>query len=179
MRRLLLTICCTFFLASATWASDCPDCPAPKPLSCERLKALEAIRCQPESPKPCAVQPCATQPCGAVPCAAVPCKAVDCAPTVVTAYVNTTTPAAPKGHLLLGAGPMWSHRDWGATAIVGYQFKSGWQIQAGPTWQPHRAVSGTVNPCDNQDGKAWCVDIPFHVERRPPWGAQALLVYAF
>jgi hypothetical protein len=100
---------------------------------------------------------------------------------VVTQTVTVEVPAKPKGHALVGLGPMWFH-DWGATAVAGYQFKNGWQIQGGPTWMPQHDINGTVNPCDDYDERgrgAWCYAVPFQVPAKSPWGAQVLVLYVF
>jgi len=93
---------------------------------------------------------------------------------IVPQLVEVEAPA--KGHFILGGGPVRFHsmgggHEWGATAVAGWQFKSGWQIQAGPLWMPQDAVKGAVT-----DG---CVTLPYVVRSPSPWNVQALALYRF
>jgi hypothetical protein len=101
----------------------------------------------------------------------------------VTEYV----PAPAAGHWIVGAGPVWRER-WGATAVVGYQFPSGWQLQGGPVYLPQAIRSGMVTYRDCPDGgggpgdyNPCCVSgvVPYHTRRGSAWGAQALALYRF
>jgi hypothetical protein len=167
------------FLALPAWANDCDPCNLLKSPTCaERIKRAKAANCDLKSPPeivtvqgPCTPVPCSAVPCTAVDCKPVNCKPVDCKPTVVEVA------AEPKGHFLIGGGPVRFHaidggHDWGVTAVAGWQFKSsGWQVQAGPIWMPQDDAKGFVT-----NG---CAKIPFKVDSPSPWNVQALAVYRF
>ena len=112
-------------------AAHAADCPKPPPLTCEQLRAKLVQRCEPQPQ----ATPCPT----AAPCPACPpppaCPPL-AAPTMlevrVPFQVEVPVPAQPRGHWLLGGGPMYFH-GVGATLVGGYEFKNRVMLLAGPT----------------------------------------------
>lgn len=103
---------------------------------------------------------------------------------IVTQRVEVEVQAEPKNHFLLGAGPIYKRSEsdvqqWGAQVIFGGQFKSGWQLQLGPTYFKQHDFHGTVSACVDESTKAWCNPVPFTVKAGGPWGAQLALVKVF
>ena len=160
------------------------DCPTPKPLTCEQLRAKEAQRCPPGEPcKPVIVDHVVQVPVACPPPPPLP-VCPPAAEKVVEKTVTLTVPAPPKGHPLFGGGAIW-HNGWGITALAGYQFKSGWQILAGPAYIKGHDSNGEAVGCFNPPGNggiAWpgcCLVVPYHVAAPQPLAGQLLVVYAF
>lgn len=171
-------------------AETCPECPVPKSPTCsERIARAKAHGCvlAPEivtvtkevpGPERIVVKEVFTQVPGPV--------------KIVKEPFPVYTEVAAKGHFILGGGPMYFHdmgsktANWGGTVVVGYQTKGGLQFQVGPTYMRRNGVDGTVTGCRSGEPNAatlWppiCdVAIPYHVDGGTPWGAQALILFAF
>ena len=172
MRPILLTL--ALLAGSPVFAGDCPT---PKPLTCPQLLAkAEQRHCLPTP-----------QTETAVPCAAVPCAAVPCVPSIVTREVTVPGPervvtvtnvvvAPPVGHWLLGGGPVYSH-GLGVTAVAGYRWPNQWELLIGPTYIPQDSIEGYEIGYKSKCEKGTVFVPP--VDAPHPWGAQALVVYAF
>ena len=154
------------------------DCPTPKPLTREQLKAKMEQRCIPEPEKVCP-------------------PPVECPPpTVITVpgpvertIIYEDVPVYPpaKGHILFGGGPVYFH-GLGVTAVAGYQFKNRLQVLAGPMYVPQNGTAGykgSVTNCDNERGgghDSHCATLPYSVpgtSAKTAWGGQLLVVYGF
>ena len=177
------TVLATFFvLFLSGWSSFAGDCPVPKPIPCERLKALQAKRCPLEAPVVTIVDHRVEVPVPGPERVVIREVQVPGPERIVTQTIQLAQPK-PRGHWLAGVGPVWVHH-WGATAVAGYRWPSGWQVQAGPVWLPLDDANGTVTGCrSGEPGLVWApkcdVPIPFHVESPTPWGAQALVLFTF
>ena len=202
MRRTGLYILALAISSASLAAEVCPPQCLPKTPTCaERIARARKAGC--DFPKtetasvPVAV-PCLSKPCKAVPCEQPVVPPLDCAALIaryydtvdaLTAHCGRQPEEAPTGHWLVGGGPVWRTR-WGATAVAGYQFASGWQIQAGPVYLPDSSHGGYVSVCEADTYAVVsalatgtrpppCSSVPYHVEQSSPWGAMALAVYRF
>lgn len=99
----------------------------------------------------------------------------------VEKVVTVEVEAQPKGRFIFGGGPLYTRdkaddHEWGATVVVGHQWPNGIQFLVGPTWTPASDVSGFVTApgCEGQPAQ-----VPYNIEGRGPWGAQALVLFAF
>ena len=173
MRRVVLAL--SLLAGASAFAGDCPT---PKQLTCEQLLAKAGQRhCFPK--ETATAVPCAAVPCASSPCTSVPCQSVPCQPQTVERIVPIPAPPpVPHGNWFAGAGPLYS-RGWGAEAVVGYKWASGWALMAGPTWVNHDPYSGTVTNC-NDDSRGFhcnCATLPYSASPGSSWGGTALLLY--
>jgi hypothetical protein len=166
-------------------------CPTPKPLSCQRLKALLDERCggwntgggsAPKCPPGAAEAPRTADPAPkgpeARPCPVCPVAGLVAAPPArvirETLIVNELD---HKGHFGVGLGPAYFH-GIGAQLFGGYKFASShWEVGANVLYVPQ-------NDVPEYDGVAvkGCHKIPFVVpsqEAPHPWGAGLMAVYWF
>lgn len=171
MKALLLAA--ALLLAVPAVAAD-PNCPTPKPIPCERLKALQAKRCPPEAPVVKIVEHRVevTVP-GPERVVQVQVPGPE---RVVEKIVTQIVAPKPVGHWLLGGGLLWQHdmgndSTYGVQAVTGYRWPKGWELLVGPTWTDRNAYHGTA--------RKGCYSIPYQIEAANPWGATALVVHAF
>jgi hypothetical protein len=164
------------FLALPAWANDCDPCNLLKSPSCaERVKRAKAANCDLKSPPEIVTVTKEVQVPGPERIVTKEVRVEVPGPTVIKCV--DPEPEKPKGHFLLGGGPVRFHaidggHDWGVTAVAGWQFaKSGWQLQAGPIWMPQDDAKGYV--------ATKCGPLPFQVDAPSPWNVQALAVYRF
>jgi len=180
MRRLTLSaflaLLSIFFAIPTASANDCDPCNILKSPTCaERIKRATAAGCDLKSP-PEVVTVTKEVP-GPERIVTKEVRVEVPGPERIvthTVEVEVTPPA--KGHFLLGAGPVRFHAandevNWGGAVVAGWQFASGWQIQAGPLWMPQDDFHGTVTK--------GCTTLPYTVESPNPWAVQALALYRF
>lgn len=152
-RRVAFLALLSTFLALPAAADVCPECPMPKPPTCaERIERARAHNCIVQ-PEPQIVTVTKEVPVAGPERIVTKEVQVPGPERIVTKTVEVDVPIPPKGHALFGAGPMYEH-GWGATVVVCYQFKSGWQFIAGPTWNQHRDTNGTVLGCRSGEPNA-------------------------
>lgn len=166
MKHLILLGVLVFAVLPAV-AAD-PVCPEPKPTPCERLKVLVAKRCPPEAPVVQIVEHRVEVPVPGPVREVV--REVPGPERVVEKLVIQEVVPKAEGHWLLGGGLLWQHK-LGVQAVTGYRWPKGPELLVGPTW----------TSWDDIDGVAvrGCIRIPYQVDAPSPWGATALVVWAF
>lgn len=94
----LIAALLTFSIATAVSAGECPT---PKPLSCERLKQLEAKRCPAETSSNVKIidHYLPAKDCSSVPCTPVDCNAVPCLPVACSDEPEPYSDPTPKINL--------------------------------------------------------------------------------
>jgi len=178
-----LYILAALFASSALAAEVCPPACIPKSPTCaERIARAKAHGCV-VAPEPVVkivdhqvVVPCPDRVVTREVQVAVPTPGPE---RIVTKTVTITAP--PKGHALLGGGPIYS-RAGGLTAVAGYQWPNGWMLLGGPTWIPLDPIHGSTTGCvDGNDKKGWCypITLPYTASPGSQWGAQMLVIHAF
>lgn len=156
------------FLAAPALATDCPT---PKPLTCEQLRArIKSRHCSLDALCPNA---------GAVaPSAPAEAKAPPCTPTVETKYVTVETAAAavPRGNWLAGGGALYQ-TGWGLQGFAGYQWANGVQFLIGPNYVPHSDHTGVTGcPTDGiVDHDTHCVT--YNSPGASSWGGAAVVIF--
>jgi len=183
MKKFVFVAALLVFVCGISWASDCPS---PKPLSCERLRQLEKIRCPqdpnydhgcPECNTHCPEPTVLHSEC--VPCAA--CAECPKPETVTKIAYMDPLPVKSHGKGVLGAGPVYFH-GLGAQLVGGYKAPDNakgqsWQIIGGPFWVPQNGIP-------QYDGVATrgCTKIPYSVpayDDKGAWGASVLALWLF
>lgn len=169
MKAVILAVALVTSLVSA---GECPECPAPKKLSCDQLLAKAVQRCSPgkiDSWCQCDEPICPEATiCPPPPPAEV--KTVK-----VIEFVDSPMPR-PKDTFTVGVGPLYMHAA-GAVAMGAYTHHSGFGIQAQALYIPQHDVDPYAASVTYR-----CNDIPFTVpgvDERHPFGGAVLATYQF
>lgn len=157
-------------LIAATLAAT-SDCPTPKRLTCDQLKAKVVERCPKEPESSCAIEcTCPTLDTACPTCAEVP------SPKVETHYIFQDVPAKPEGHPFVAFGIGYMH-GVGPVAGGGYRWPNGWGVMGQAMYIPQNGTAD-VNGVAVQG----CVRIPYTVageDAKHPWGGAVLAEYSW